>query len=110
MNEKTQSCINVNPGYECLAEVLHEALDQAQNGKGHERHADGRTFKGQPILVLQRMYGVGFAAGQAAKKVEEAQRLPYEQARKEILGAINYLAAMAIRLDEIEESKKNSSN
>lgn len=88
------------PGYEELKDVLERAYDQAARGKGHVRHAASKPFIKQPILELQRLYGVGFAFGQAAKKIEETQRLEHDAAIKEILGAINYLAAAVIYLED----------
>lgn len=88
-------------GYELLAEVLDAALAQAQAGKGKERHAgEGEAFHDQKIVQLgEWMDSGGFAVGQACKKSLESTRLPYERARAELLGAINYLAAEVIRLD-----------
>lgn len=87
------------PGYEALAAVLHQAYDQAASGKGHERHAQALPFDQQPMQKLVDLYGQGFALGQAAKKSQESMRLPYERARAELLGGINYLAGAVIALD-----------
>lgn len=92
--------MKVTPGYETLAAVLQEALDQAQAGKGRERHQQGATpFDRQPIVELARMVGPGGPAQQVMKKTQEAMRLPPERAVVELLGAINYAAAtiMVIR-------------
>ena len=91
----------VLPGYESLASALDAALAQAQAGKGKERHAgEGEAFHDQQIVQLgEWMDSGGFAVGQACKKALESTRLPYERARNELLGAINYLAAEVIRLD-----------
>ncbi len=87
-------------GYESLASVLIRAYDQAAKGKGAERHAQGLSFDEQPMQQLIRLYGVGFALGQAAKKAQEAQRLPtVERQVAELLGAINYLAGAVIALE-----------
>ena len=84
-------------GYEPLAEVLAEALAQAAQGKGRERHAQGDTpFLRQPICEIARMVGPGFATGQAIKKAQEAMRLPAEHGDAELLGAMNYLAAAVL--------------
>jgi len=94
-------------GYEALALELTAAYEQSANGKGKERHANGRPFDRQPILELSRLYGPGFAAGQAAKKVQEALSMldkgafTTEQALAEVHGGIVYLAAVAIRLREL---------
>src|SRR5262249_15028154 len=66
------------PGYESLAAVLDEALDQAQRGKGRERHAAaGEAFHDQQIVQLgEWMAGsTVFAVGQACKKSIESTRL-----------------------------------
>ena len=41
----------VYPGYQPLANVLQAALDQAQAGKGNQRHANGKPFLEQPIIT-----------------------------------------------------------
>lgn len=88
--------IAVEPGYESLAAVLDEALIQAQAGKGKERHANDEPFDEQLICQLCRQDGIGFATGQAKKKTTESHRLEGEFGIKELLGAINYLAAAVI--------------
>jgi hypothetical protein len=96
---KDQGSFNVD-GYESLASVLIRAYAQAAEGKGAERHAQGLSFDEQPMQQLIRLYGVGFALGQAAKKAQEAQRLPtVERQVSELLGAINYLAGAVIALE-----------
>ena len=88
-----------NP-YRSLRYVLELAVDQAANGKGKERHASGEPFDQQKICKISRAVGVGFALGQAIKKAEESVRLNKESGLREILGAINYLAAAYIVLNE----------
>lgn len=92
----------VKDGYDALFSVLKDALDQAQNGKGHERHADsdGQAFTDQPALTVTRAVGLGFPLGQAMKKIQECQRMDRDAAKRELLGAINYLAAAILFLDE----------
>lgn len=76
------------------------AHDQAASGKGHERHVTGdESFEEQIICSLQRE-GYDFARGQCQKKVHESLRLPPDAAIRELLGAINYLAAAIIGLEE----------
>lgn len=87
-------------GYERLANVLSDAFDQAAHGKGHARHATNEPFHDQVIMDMGRRFGIGSPLGQAFKKSEESQRLPYEKARAELLGAINYIAASVLLLDE----------
>jgi hypothetical protein len=94
----------VAEGYDSLFVVLTKALHQAQEGKGKERHAQPNTpFEQQPIIQIGRMVGLGFQTGQAIKKMVEAQgmvsRGQYDAAQREVLGAINYLAAVAIEID-----------
>lgn len=87
----------VLPGYESLAAVLQRALDQAQAGKGAERHACGAPFDRQPMQTISQL--VGSADGliyQAIKKAQESQRLPEGRDIAELLGAINYLAGAII--------------
>ena len=105
-NTSTIEEVMVQPGYHILFDVLREALDQAQLGKGKERHQKGDTpFDRQPILEIARMVGLGSAAGQVIKKTQEATRLPKDRAIKELLGAINYAAACIILLEEQEDSE-----
>lgn len=92
------------PGYEALRDVLNRAYMQAAAGKGNERHSTGQPFHEQPICDISRMVGTGFATGQAIKKIEEAQRMEPEAAVRELLGAINYLAAAVI----VTEEKNNN--
>jgi len=88
-------------GYESLLSVLADAVEQAANGKGKARHAvEGQAFGEQLICVITRELGPGFPLGQARKKIVESTRLPWPQARAELLGAINYLAARIIVGDE----------
>lgn len=91
--------VKVNKGYESLAGVLQRALDQAQTGKGAERHAQSAPFDQQPMQKLCELYGVGFATGQAAKKAQESARLPAGRDVAELLGAIVYLAGAVIYLE-----------
>ena len=92
--------VYVNEGYHDLFDVLRDALDQAQNGKGEERHGNGLSFTGQPALTITRAVGLGFPLGQAMKKIQESQRMDPDAAKRELLGAINYLAAAVLFLDE----------
>lgn len=90
----------VADGYDSLFKTLVEALEQAQAGKGKERHANGEPFDRQEICAEARKLGLAGPAMQARKKVREALRLLEisgpEAAVQELLGAINYTAAMAI--------------
>lgn len=103
------SALPVPDGYESLAAVLQEALDQAAHGKGLERHADDRPFHDQPIMRETQAVGLGFPAGQARKKILEAVHCCNdhpERAVADLLGAINYTAAtvIAIRAMMVEQA------
>jgi len=94
---------HVEEGYEMLAAVLQDALDQAQHGKGRERHAEGnKAFHEQDICQEARDLGLAYPIGQARKKAKEALRLPPDKAIEDLLGAINYLAAAVIVVHERE--------
>lgn len=84
-------------GYDSLARVLREVMHQAAIGKGHQRHADGKPFDQQPILALSRKYHspVGLLF-QIQKKLDEYERLDGIARRRELLGAIVYMAALII--------------
>lgn len=92
--------IVVKPEYSDLFEVLRDALNQAQVGKGEERHGNGLSFMEQPILTITRAVGLGFPLGQAMKKIQECQRMDADAAKRELLGAINYLAAAVLFFDD----------
>ena len=91
-----------NP-FHSLRNVFVEAEMHARS-KGIERHALSPTqpFNKQPICDIARQLGLGAPLGQAMKKILESQQLARYPARAkaELLGAINYLAAAVIVLDE----------
>ena len=90
-------------GYESLALVLRRAFIQASHGKGAERHGQALPFDQQPMQRLIDLYGPGFAFGQAAKKMQEAMRLPHERAVAEVLGAIVYAAGGIIAMERDQQ-------
>lgn len=94
-------------GYDSLHRVLLAAYDQASTGKGRERHANDLAFDDQPMQKLIDLYGVGFAHGQAAKKMQEAQgmlaRGEIDRAIHEMLGAIVYSAGAIIHVQNQKE-------
>ncbi|MCK9342308.1 MAG: hypothetical protein WCS15_00130 [Prevotella sp.] len=104
--------MNIEKGYEELAGVLQQALDQAQKGKGKERHAkEGEAFVDQQILEISRRQGnVSGLAFQVHKKLYEAEAMfergEYGAAMHEMLGAIVYTAAMHIRSSEAQPSPR----
>lgn len=89
-------------GYEELVDTLMEAYSQASSGKGDERHGRGMDFTEQPLFTIMREHGVGFATGQAVKKLGEAHTLlglrGKEAAINELYGAIVYTAAAIMQL------------
>ena len=93
--------------YAPLWRVLDAAYEQAANGKGKERHANDKPFTAQPIMEIARMVGPGYQLGQAMKKSQEAggmiQRGQPDRAKAELLGAINYLAACVLLIEEAEK-------
>lgn len=93
--------------YSALEEVLDDALEQSENGKGKERHANDNRYEDQVICVVQRLlkdHPFGGHAYQIIKKTIEAGRLykikGKEAAYQEMLGAINYASAMCILIKE----------
>jgi hypothetical protein len=106
--------IKVDPNwkYESLLRVLRGASDQASIGKGKERHADDEPFENQKICVINRWIADSPVAGalfQAIKKSVESSRLSGERAINELRGAINYLAAAIILLEEITPPESEES-
>ena len=96
-------------GYDSLRAIYAQALEQAQGGKGLERHANGLPFDQQPICQGGRRFGVGCLVYQAWKKSHETPVLlaldnGKERAVRELLGVINYAAAAIIVLQEDKAS------
>lgn len=92
--------------YAPLKRVLMTAYNHAAVGKGRERHANGDDFINQDIMAIARVHGIGFQTGQAEKKVRESHgmvaREDFRAARAELLGAINYIAAAYLLMEEKE--------
>jgi len=92
------------PGYDPLVQVFRDAIDQATQGKGKERHANDLSFLDQPIFTIANSVGEGFLLGQAIKKTAESTgmvaRGQYSAAQAELLGAMVYLAAAHIFIGE----------
>lgn len=86
-----------------LREVFERAIEQAEGGKGAERHAGkDEAFEEQQIVKFGIwMENIGFQVGQACKKALEALRLPPDRRVKELLGAMNYLAAGVIVTEKL---------
>lgn len=92
-----------DPNFARLRNTLLRAYLQVAEGKGAERHGNGKPWPEQPMFKIAEMVGTGFHLGQAIKKIDESTRLPGEAAVKELLGAITYLAAA---IEAIEEGKR----
>jgi hypothetical protein len=93
--------------YSSLERVYSLAVEQAGSGKGAERHVNqaGEPFEDQLIVEIGRRQGnTGFQIGQAVKKSYEASgmlnRGEKGPAKRELLGAMNYLAAAYIMIGE----------
>jgi hypothetical protein len=111
MKEKVEVDFRVmNQDYEALDNVLMDAYEAASSGKGKERHATDNAFEDQIICTVPRMlknHPFAAQAYQIIKKTIEAGRLynikGSEAAYHEMLGAVNYCAAMCILIKEKEE-------
>ena len=114
MNQKDiETAVNTELLYGRLKSVQRRAYEQASAGKGKERHATaGEAFEDQQICEISRRLK-GHAAGgplfQVVKKSYESGRLPKQRAIAELLGAMNYLAAAIIIMDELPEEEKSTS-
>lgn len=89
-----------DPKYEPLVAVLNAAYAHAAKLKGAERHVVADESFDQQITCWISRRKATYASGQAIKKIDEALRLPPERAITELFGAINYLAAEIIVLQE----------
>lgn len=92
----------VKPGYDGLFGILQEALAQAQQGKGNERHnpTGAVPFEEQRMQTISSLIrspkGMEY---QVIKKITEGLDMPeLDRQVKELLGAIVYLAGMIIFL------------
>jgi len=104
--------VNADHPYYDLAKVFYSAFLQASAGKGLERHAysDSEPYSSQVLCEMDKRLG-GNAIGpryQAVKKIYESARMEPDKAIREILGAINYLAAAVIILADKPVSIKIS--
>ena len=87
--------------YKSLWITLTDCFHDASEGKGKVRHASGEKFEDQPIMWIEK-YFHGYQLGQAVKKIHESQRLPDVDAIRELRGAINYLSAHILFLEDKE--------
>ena len=103
--DEIRDLTGADDGYDSLRAIYAMALEQAQGGKGRERHANGQPFDQQPICQGGRRFGAGCLIYQAWKKAHETPVLMNmdngtERAIRELLGVINYAAAAIIVLQE----------
>lgn len=108
--QPVRGCIPVTlavPGYERLADILGQAFQQSAQGKGVERHANGQPWEKQSLITLAEYTGHGGPQYQLMKKTREAgdmaNRGEKDAAKREILGAIVYAAAMFHVIDTQEK-------
>lgn len=92
-------------GYERLHAVYRDAHDQAAYGKGNERHANDLPFHEQRMQTIsQGLNSPDGMAYQVIKKLQEGLQMKDPGARRrELLGALNYLAGVVIFLDDQQE-------
>lgn len=92
--------------YKTLRQVQELAFEQAANGKGRDRHVkkSGEFFENQQICEMARRLSIDGPLYQAVKKIYEAAQMvksdQKEAAGRELLGAMNYIAAAYIVLTE----------
>lgn len=96
--------VELNPKYDSLYKVLLSAYNQAASGKGKERHQlnNEEYFENQKICEIARRLSTDYNLGQAVKKIYESKRLEGDRGIAELYGAINYIAAAIIVLDEVD--------
>ena len=97
--------------YIFLRTILDAAYDQAAYGKGKNRHnPDDERFEQQAICEMDRRLPGG-ARYQAVKKIYESRVLEAQgknhEAIAELLGAINYIAASAITIMQMQNIDMN---
>lgn len=91
--------------YTSLRGILDEAYAQAATGKGAERHGNGLPFTEQPMQVVSGLLGSPTGLYfQAIKKIQEAHRMTGDARRRELLGAINYIAGVLVYEDQKKQT------
>lgn len=85
--------------YERPARVLDDALDQVMHGKGKQRHATDEPFEKQGMIRRNKVHRGG-CLFQAAKKVEESERMNNGDKRRELLGAIMHIVGEIMTLED----------
>lgn len=112
VSDESDFHIKVRVGYTGLRDVLVEALNQAQYGKGAERHnLTGKVpFERQRMQLISELIGsVDGMTYQACKKITEGVKLPtLERQVAELLGAIVYIAGMIVFLRKRDAEEKTN--
>lgn len=110
--DKRGTAVPLNdPYFHRLAAQLQAAYNQASKGKGVERHAgkdgEGRVnqaFHDQRIVMNAKVHGMGSPCGQVTKKIAEGcdmvRRGEVQRGLVEFHGAINYIAALCIAVED----------
>lgn len=89
-----------------LMPVFVAAIDQALFGKGAERHGTVDDFLSQPIFWIGHATGPRGPLFQVMKKAHEAVycyengKFDQEEAQRELLGVLNYVAAIIILIGQ----------
>lgn len=92
--------------YEELQKVLNDALKQAAEGKGKERHAKDMPFHKQRMQGISDLLGSDRGmAYQAIKKITEGLDLDDIRRESELLGAINYIAGIIVYYRKQEKNE-----
>lgn len=93
---------NVPAGFEPLRFALAKAVERSAQGKGvRHQSRKGESFLDQRIMRSARQFGLGFALGQIAKKVEEVPKFRNkERKQNELLDIIVYAASAWLALEE----------
>ena len=73
--------------------VFERAVRRASEGKGEQRHGNGKPFMEQPVMLIREMVGSGFTLGQAMKKIHESKNLVWKEKIPELLDVLVYMAA-----------------
>jgi hypothetical protein len=114
MGEAFDANLEIEPLYESLKHHLDQAYWQAATGKGKDRHANnGQSFEHQDICEINRRIGsFDGCLYQACKKSIESKRILQQKGKEaaiqELYGAINYLAAACIIIDEMPDDGEHS--
>ncbi len=98
----TEEGLEIHP----LLEVYMAAIEQAQGGKGMERHGTTPNFLDQPIFHIAKLTGPSGPLYQVLKKSHEAifceanGTFTKAEAYNELLGALVYLGAVTMLFKE----------